>query len=128
MMNWHIAILMVLGMLATTGLHAQQHTTLRISATVEEYCDVTAPDHVAPSKDGARSGASRRAALHLRATCSPNTTYKVGLNKNTSHSAATLTGVGTGSEEDHTVFGGVPATEVVPPSNYADTIMLRVYY
>ena len=42
--------------------------------------------------------------------------------------ANTVTGVGTGEEVEHTIFGGAPATQVIPPGNYADTVTVRVYY
>ena len=40
----------------------------------------------------------------------------------------TVTGVGTGLAEDHTVFGTIPAAQVVPAGDYADTITVRIYY
>lgn len=40
----------------------------------------------------------------------------------------TVTGVGTGIAQDHTVFGAVPAAQVVPAGDYQDTITVRVYY
>ena len=40
----------------------------------------------------------------------------------------TVTGVGTGLAQDHTVFGAVPAAQVVPAGDYADTITVRIYY
>jgi spore coat protein U-like protein len=127
MMNWHTAALWVLGMLPWAGNYAQQSTTFRVSATVEESCDASAPD-LAVGYHAAQRIASRQATLQLRATCTPATTYHVGLHKGTSSGAGTLTGVGTGLEEDHTIFGGVPAAQVVPFGDYADTITVRVYY
>jgi spore coat protein U-like protein len=43
-------------------------------------------------------------------------------------STDTVTGVGTGIAQDHTVFGAVPAAQVVPAGSYEDTITVRVYY
>lgn len=40
----------------------------------------------------------------------------------------TVTGVGTGLAQDHTVYGAIPAAQVVPAGDYADTITVRVYY
>jgi spore coat protein U-like protein len=40
----------------------------------------------------------------------------------------TVTGSGTGLAVDHTVFGAVPAAQLVPAGDYADTITVRVYY
>ena len=100
-------------MLPWAGLHAQQATnkttSFRVAATVVEFCNVTTPDL-----------ASRNRTLQLRAICTPNTTYQFGLNS--------ATGVGTGRAVDHTVFGGVPASRVVPAGDFADTITLHIYY
>jgi len=126
-MKRHIAVLLVLGMLPSAGLHAQQTATFRVVATVEEYCDVTAPD-VGLGNDTARAGAPLQATKLLRATCTPDTTYIVGLNKGTWNGADTVTGVGTGRAVDHTLFDAVPATQVIPPGDYADAITVRVYY
>ena len=40
----------------------------------------------------------------------------------------TVTGVGSGLAVDHTVFGAVPAAQVVPAGDYQDTITVRIYY
>ena len=40
----------------------------------------------------------------------------------------TVTGVGTGLAVDHTVFGAVPAAQVVPAGDYGDTVTVRIYY
>jgi spore coat protein U-like protein len=126
-MKRRIAVLLVLGMLPWAGLNAQQTTTLRVSAKVEEFCDVTAPD-LALGNYTAQRGALLRTTKLLRATCTPNTTYIVGVNKGTSNGTDTVTGVGTGRAVDHTVFDGVPATQVIAPGDYADTITVRIYY
>jgi spore coat protein U-like protein len=76
---------------------------------VEESCAVTA-----------------HGTTTLRATCTPNTTYILGLDK--ARSAITLTGVGTGRPVDHTVFGGLPAIQIVPAGIDADVITVHVYY
>ena len=95
-------------------------------------------------------------------TCTPNTTYYIGLDQGQSPGATvnqrkmvsgassldyqlysdsarstiwgnttgtnTVTGVGNGSAQDHTVYGSVPATQNIPQGDYADTITVRVYY
>lgn len=127
MMKRRIAVLWVLGLLPWAGLHAQQTATFRVAATVEEYCDVTAPD-LALGNYTARGGAPRQATLRLRATCTPDTTYDVALNKSTLIGTDTLTGVGTGQAVDHTLFDAGPATQVVAPGDHTDTITVRVYY
>lgn len=40
----------------------------------------------------------------------------------------TVSGAGTGLNQDHTVFGAIPAQQIIPAGNYADTITVRVYY
>ena len=40
----------------------------------------------------------------------------------------TVSAAGTGLDQDHTVFGAIPAQQVIPAGNYADTITVRVYY
>ena len=40
----------------------------------------------------------------------------------------TVTGVGTGLAQDHTVFGAIPGTQNIPAGDYADTITVRIYY
>ncbi|GAB3774242.1 spore coat U domain-containing protein [Ramlibacter monticola] len=40
----------------------------------------------------------------------------------------TVTGVGNGLSQEHTVYGSVPAAQVVPVGDYADTITVRIYY
>jgi spore coat protein U-like protein len=98
----------------------------------------------------------------LRATCTPNTTYNIGLNEGTSPGATvtqrkmvagaqvlnyqlysdanhstiwgnttgtdTVTGVGTGLTQDHTVFGSIPASQIIAEGDYGDTITVRIYY
>ena len=158
-----IAFLLVLGMLPWAGLNAQQTdaTTFKVSAKVEESCEVSAPDLALVNRT-TQGGALLPAAIELSVTCTQNTTYSVGLNKgrlpgatigqfNTvsraqasnnqlhSDSARTaisgkttgtdkVTGVGTGQEVDHTLFGGAPATQLIPAGEYADTVTVRVHY
>ena len=39
-----------------------------------------------------------------------------------------VAGVGTGLDQNLTVFGGVPAQQSIPAGSYADTITVRIYY
>jgi spore coat protein U-like protein len=157
------AVLLVLGILPWAALHAQQtaQTTFRVSARVQAVCDITASD-LAFGNYTAQSGSPLLGTTLLRATCTPNTSYNVGLNEGTSPGATvnqrrmvsganvlnyqlysdasrstiwgntagtdTVTGVGTGTAQDHTVYGTVPAAQVVPAAEYADTITVRIYY
>ena len=40
----------------------------------------------------------------------------------------TVTGSGTGIAVDHTVFGAVPAAQLVQAGDYQDTVTVRIYY
>jgi spore coat protein U-like protein len=159
-----ITVLLVLGILPGDGLYAQQQTaqtTFRVSASVQAVCEVTATDLTFGTYTS-QSGTDVQGTTLLRATCTPGSTYNVGLNEGTSPGATvnqrkmvsgtqalnyqlyressrtsiwgnttgtdTVTGVGTGIAQDHTVFGAVPAAQVVPAGDYGDTITVRVYY
>jgi spore coat protein U-like protein len=163
-MKRRIAVLLMLGWMPWAGLHAQSQqvsTTFRVSARVEAVCAVTATDLDFGTYSSQNSSPQTGTTL-LRTTCTPNTTYNVGLNEGTSPGATvnqrkmvsgaqtinyqlysdsahskiwgntagtdTVTGVGTGLAQDHTVFGSVPASQVVPAGNYGDTITVRIYY
>ena len=163
-MKRFFAVLMVLGMMPWAALHAQQtaQTTFRVTANVSSVCEVTATD-LDFGAYSAQSGTPLLGTTLLRATCTPETTYNIGLNEGTSPGATvnqrkmvgattgvlnyqlysdathstiwgnttgtdTVTGVGTGLTQDHTVFGSVPASQVIPAGDYTDTITVRIYY
>ena len=162
-MKRRVAALLMLGILPWAGLHAQQtaQTTFRGSARVQAVCDISASD-LAFGNYTAQSGTPLLGTTLLRATCTPNTSYNVGLNEGTSPGATvnqrkmvaganslnyqlysdasrstiwgntpgtdTVTGVGTGTAQNHTVYGTVPAAQVVPAAEYSDTITVRIYY
>jgi spore coat protein U-like protein len=157
------AVLMMLGLLPWAGLYAQTtgQTTFRVSARVQAVCDITASD-LAFGNYTAQSGNPLLGTTQLIATCTPNTTYNVGLNEGTSPGATvnqrrmvsganvlnyqlytdanrttiwgntagtdTVAGTGTGVAVQHVVYGTVPAAQVVPAAEYADTITVRIYY
>jgi spore coat protein U-like protein len=163
-MKQRIAVLLVLGMMPWAELHAQAQTattTFKVTAKVQAVCEVTATD-LAFGTYTSNTGTPLQGTTLLRATCTPNSTYNIGLNEGTSPGATvnarkmvsgaqalnyqlysdtsrttiwgnttgtdTVTGVGTGLAVDHTVFGAVPAAQVVPAGDYQDTITVRVYY
>jgi spore coat protein U-like protein len=163
-MNQRIAVLLMFGLMPWAELHAQSQTvstTFRVSARVEAVCEVTATDLTFGTYT-AQSGTPLQGTTLLRATCTPGTTYNVGLNEGTSPGSTinarkmasgsnalnyqlysdsarqtiwgnttgtdTVTGLGTGLAVDHTVFGAVPAAQVVPAGEYADTVTVRIYY
>ena len=163
-MKMRHAVLLMLGLVPLAELHAQSQTvstTFRVTARVEAVCEVTATD-LAFGTYTAQAGTPAQGTTLLRATCTPGSTYNVGLNEGTSPGATinarkmasganvlnyqlysdsarstiwgntagtdTVTGVGTGLAVDHTVFGAIPAAQVVPAGDYADTITVRIYY
>ena len=89
-MDQSLLILIMLGMLPSAGLNAQQtaRTTLAVTARLEESCKVIAPDFVLGNRT-TQGGALRPAKIHLSVTCTPDTTYSVGLIKGTSRGATT---------------------------------------
>jgi spore coat protein U-like protein len=163
-MKRSLAVLLMLAVLPWATLHAQQtaQTTFRVSTRVNAVCDITAAN-LDFGVYSAQGGTPLQGTTLLRATCTPNTSYQIGLNEGTSPGATvnqrkmvsatanalnyqlysdsarssiwgntsgtdTVTGVGTGLAQDHTVFGAVPAAQVVPAEEYADTITVRIYY
>lgn len=163
-MKLRIPVLLVFGISPWAGLYAQQQTaqtTFRVSASVQAVCEVTATD-LAFGIYTSQSGTDLQGTTLLRATCTPGSSYNVGLNEGTSPGATvnqrkmasgsnalnyqlysdagrvsvwgntqgtdTVTGVGTGLSQDHTVFGAIPAAQTVPAGDYSDTITVRVYY
>ena len=150
--------------IAISGVtYSQQNvsTTFRVTATVLPMCEVRASD-LNFGQYSAQAATQLSGTTAVSVTCTPQTSYNVGLNEGTSPGATvnqrkmisgasalnyqlyqdanrtkiwgttigtdTVTGVGTGLEQDHTVFGGVPAQQVIPSGSYADTITVRVYY
>jgi spore coat protein U-like protein len=163
-MTRRAAFLLLLGMMPWAELHAQSQTvstSFRVQARVEAVCEVTATD-LNFGTYSSQAGTPLQGTTLLRATCTPGSSYNVGLNEGTSPGATvnqrkmvsgaqalnyqlysdasrsriwgntigtdTVTGVGTGMAQDHTVFGAVPAAQVVPAGDYADTITVRIYY
>jgi len=113
-MKMRMAVLLMLGTMPWAVLHAQSQpvsTTLRVHARVEAGCTMTASD------------LDRHAATLLRATCTPNTTYDVGLNSGMSRSAVSVNTIGSDA-----MFGGVPVAQMVPAGDNAGVITVRVYY
>jgi spore coat protein U-like protein len=90
-MKYRIAVpvLLMLGMLPWVALHAQQQTaqtTFQVKARVSAVCEVTATD-LDFGTYTSNTGSSRLGTTTLKATCTPNTTYNVGLNEGTSPGA-----------------------------------------
>jgi spore coat protein U-like protein len=114
----------------------------------------------------AQTGSPLQGQTLLRATCTPGSTYNVGLNEGATSGATinqrqmkptsgtgtqnlnyqlysdsarsviwgntpgtnTVTGVGTGLAVDHTVFGAIPGSQVVPAGAYEDTITVTISF
>ena len=163
-MKRHITFLLALGMLPWAGLLAQSQTattTFRVTARVNAICEVTSND-LAFGTYNPKASSPHQVTTLIKATCTPGSTYQVGLNEGTSPGATinqrkmasgtnalnyqlysdsarssiwgntqgtdTVTGVGTGLSQDHTVFGAIPAAQGVPAGDYSDTITVRIYY
>ena len=163
-MNRHgIALLLLLGLLNWAEVQAQQtaSTTFRVTARVQSVCEVTASD-LDFGAYSAQAGSPLQGTTMLQATCTPQTSYQIGLNQGTSPGATinqrrmvsganvlnyqlyadsqrtkiwgntpgtdTVIGVGSGQAQDHTVFGSIPAAQVVPAGDYGDTITVRIYF
>jgi spore coat protein U-like protein len=164
-MKQRLAVLAVLALLPWAGLHAQQQTastTFRVSTRVNAVCEIAASD-LDFGIYSAQTGGPLLGTTLVRATCTPNTSYQIGLNEGTSAGATvsqrkmmgattfglnyqlysdsarsaiwgnttgtdTVTGLGTGLAQDHTVYGSVPAAQSVPAEEYADTITVRIFY
>jgi spore coat protein U-like protein len=162
-MKRHTAVLLAFGMMPWAGLHAQltAQTTFRVTARVNAVCEVTASD-LDFGTYTAQNGTPLQGTTLLRTTCTPGTTYHIGLDQGQAPGATvnqrkmvsgastlnyqlysdsnrstiwgnttgtdTVTGSGTGIAQDHTVFGAIPASQVIPAGDYTDTITVRVYY
>jgi len=159
-----IAVLLGVAMSASTSLYAVQQTaqtTVKVTARVNAFCQITASD-LDFGAYSAQSSTPLQVSTMLRATCTPETTYNIGLNEGASPGATvtarkmvsganslnyqlysdvnrtkiwgntvptnSVWGVGTGTELTHTVYGSVPAKQVVPEGDYSDTISVRLYY
>src|SRR5687768_5496950 len=87
-MKRHIAVLLVLGTLPGATLHAQQtaETTFRVTTRVQAVCEITATD-LNFGDYTAQSASPLLGTTLLRATCTPATTYNVGLNEGVSPGA-----------------------------------------
>jgi hypothetical protein len=105
------AVLLMLGLMPWAGLHAQSQTAsaFKVTARVEAACAVTASDFM------------------LRTICTPNSTDSIAY-QIYPDAARRRTRVKTGLAPQDTVFGGVPAAQVLPAGGHADAITVRVYY
>lgn len=129
-------------------------TTFTVSETVTAYCTVTAgamqfPDYTAaavsntssiikvtcstgaPYTLGLNQGATSGATVTTRQMLNGLSALNYGLYTDTGHNTnfATLASTsGTGAEQDTTVYGQVPASQLVPTGSYSDTITVTITY
>ena len=163
-MKRRIAVLLMLGLMPWAEVNAQgqtAQTTFVVKARVSAVCSVQALDlDFGPYVQA--TGVASLGSTQMMVTCTPGTTYNVGLNEGTTAGAAinqrkmasganvlnyqlysdsarsviwgntpgtdTVTGTGNGLAVDHTVYGSITASQVVPAGDYADTITVRIYY
>lgn len=82
-MKQRIAVLLTLGMLPWAGSDAQTTpatTTFKVTTSVQAVCEVTATD-LAFGAYTAQAATQLQGQTLLRATCTPGSTYNVGLNE-----------------------------------------------
>jgi spore coat protein U-like protein len=81
-MKYRIAVLVMLGLMPWAELHAQTTATatFRVTAKVNAVCAVTASD-LGFGPYVSSNGSALTGTTLLRATCTPNTTYYVGLDQ-----------------------------------------------
>ena len=87
-MKRRLTVLVMLGMLPWAALHAQTSTstTFRVSANVQAVCEVLATD-LNFGNYASNSSTPLLGSTVIVATCSPTTTYQIGLNEGTSSGA-----------------------------------------
>jgi len=82
-MKRYITVLLALGMLPWAGLHAQSQTaqtTFMVTARVNAVCAVTAND-LAFGAYNPKASSPHQANTLLRATCTPGSSYQIGLDQ-----------------------------------------------
>lgn len=161
----HRIVILLLGVMPWAEVHAQAQTattTFKVTAKVQAVCAVTAVD-LSFGNYTSKSATPLLGTTILQATCTPNSSYNIGLNAGTTTGATinqrkmasgatntlnyqlysdvghttiwgnttgtdTVTGVGTGLAQSHTVYGQVPAAQASPAGDYQDIITVTVYY
>jgi spore coat protein U-like protein len=162
-MKHRIAVLLMLGLMPWAELHAQTTatTTFKVTAKVNAVCAITASD-LAFGNYTSATGTPLLGTTILQATCTPNSSYNIGLSAGTTTGATinqrkmaaaantlnyqlysdsarstvwgntsgtdTVTGVGTGLAQPHTVYGSIPAAQKSPAGDYQDVITVTVFY
>jgi spore coat protein U-like protein len=134
-MKRRIAVLLVFGMLPGADLYAQQppqtaeRATFKVSARVDAVCEIIASDLNLDNPTALSTG-PLLGTTSLRATCTPNQTYNVGLSQGASSGTHThtVTGLGTGLAQDHEVQGTVAAAQATPAKERGLPITVRIYY
>lgn len=83
-----LAVLLILAVVPWAELAAQQtaSTTFRVSARVDAVCEITAPD-LDFGVYSAQGSSPLQSTTLMRATCTPNTTYNIGLSEGVSTGA-----------------------------------------
>lgn len=88
-MKQRIAVLLMLGLMPWAGLHAQAQTattTFKVTTKVQAVCAVTAVD-LAFGNYTSNGASPLLATTTLQATCTPSSSYNIGLNAGTTTGA-----------------------------------------
>ncbi len=110
------------------------NTLLTSTATVTATCSNTTPYNV-----GLNAGTASGATVTTRAmfvSGTPSVVLNYGLYSNSGHTTNwgmtvgtdTVTGTGNGSAQAITVYGQIPAGQLVAPGAYTDTITATITY
>jgi spore coat protein U-like protein len=111
-MNQRIAVLLMLGLMPWAGLQAQSQTattTFKVTTRVDAVCAVTATDLNFGTYSA--QGAPLQGTTQVVATCTPGTTYNIGLNA----------GSTTGATINQRKMAGTPATNTLNYQLYSDS-------
>ncbi len=153
-----VAAVLVAGNGDTPALAATDTATLTVSASVAAVCNVQAATLAFGAYDPV--AANLDATTVINVTCTPGTTYDIGLNGGGSGNVAarqmanggallnysvfsdpartvnwgdtvgtdTVSGVGGGGVNPHSVYGRIPTGQFVATGAYSDTVTITVTY
>jgi spore coat protein U-like protein len=125
-MKHRIAVLLMLGSMPWSGSHAQQtaSTTFRVTAKVNAVCAVTASD-LGFGTYTSSTGTPLQGTTVLRATCTPNTSYYVGLDQGQAPGATVNTRkmVSGASNLNYQLYSDASRTKIWGNTTGTDTVI-----